>query len=620
VQRAFIKATEAVLVILCYAALAVWIFHPLFADPAHTILDPDHRWLDKRWLVPRSMLDWNQILLRDIRVIIWVLAWDWHALKESTWNLFDANIFHPAPASLAYWEHLIGHLPVTVPVFALSDNPVLAHQINLLMSFALSGAAIYALLRHWGTERAAALLAGFAYAFCPIRLNTIFHSNLLAMQYLPLSLLFLDRTLSGRRVRDASAYSFFLFMQVLCSFYLGYMALTALMGYAAGVAVASRGRLPLRGVLLVFGGSLVAVASVVLLSLPYLRTQAGGGLPDYSTWHPLVTAWSNGLWRNYFYPPVALREWGYQLGKGRCVYLGIVPLALAVLTLTRAGGRRVRGRQVVMGAIGIILVAYVMALGPEFMVGGLRLPLPYTLAMEVIPGFSAMRVPARFGLVLMFGFAILVGLGFDRLCSLLRSRRSPRGAVIASLLLVSFLTAYEYDLGRQRYGVLRVDLGPRLPHVYRALTGQPRAPVVEIPIGSRYGFEASEYMLYGTAHWYPLLNGTSAYDPPSYAEVKRLAKALPNPVALQVLAQATGVRDVIVHQQRLTREQRELWRSPEGLRLVTSSGDDVLYEVEDPPEPHLLPELVSCARDRRSCPRFSQRALDAAVEFVQTKQ
>src|SRR5574337_1085317 len=89
---------------------------------------------------------------RDINLIMGVMSWDWHALTTSPLNLFNVNIFAPAPGALASSEHMLGHVPIFGPVFALSGNPVLAHQFNLFCAVTLSGAAVYALLRHWGTS------------------------------------------------------------------------------------------------------------------------------------------------------------------------------------------------------------------------------------------------------------------------------------------------------------------------------------------------------------------------------------------------------------------------------------------------------------------------------------
>src|SRR5262249_27775051 len=38
----------------------------------------------------------------DFHLLVWVLAWDSHALLIAPWRIFHANSFYPAPWSLAY--------------------------------------------------------------------------------------------------------------------------------------------------------------------------------------------------------------------------------------------------------------------------------------------------------------------------------------------------------------------------------------------------------------------------------------------------------------------------------------------------------------------------------------
>ena len=81
----------------------------------------------------------------DARLIIWTLAWDNHALLDRAPSLFEANIFYPAKDALAYSEHLYGISLFTLPVYALTRNPVLAYNLVWLLSFLLSAAAAHAL-------------------------------------------------------------------------------------------------------------------------------------------------------------------------------------------------------------------------------------------------------------------------------------------------------------------------------------------------------------------------------------------------------------------------------------------------------------------------------------------
>ena len=84
--------------------------------------------------------------LGDPLLVMWILAWDCeHLLRllggdvSRIAGFFDANIFHPAPLTLAYSEHLIAQAVQILPVYALTGNPILAYNILFLSTWVLSG-------------------------------------------------------------------------------------------------------------------------------------------------------------------------------------------------------------------------------------------------------------------------------------------------------------------------------------------------------------------------------------------------------------------------------------------------------------------------------------------------
>lgn len=580
---------EGVAVVLGYMSLAFCLLYPLFAHPASTVIDPLGDYGSVGWLV-----------IPDITLVIWEMAWGWHALTTAPWKFFDANNFHPARSTLAGSEHLLGHLPIFGPIYGLSGNPVLANQLNAWLALALCGAAMYALLRHWGASRPAAIFGGFVYAFCPARAVGTPHVYMTVGQYLPLALLFLDRTLTDQTLKAAAGFAVFLLLQMLCSYYWAYIAMIALAGYVVGVSIVDWRRLPARGVLLVLGAGLVAATLLMAISLPYLRLKQLGIIREYdqgALFRWLVAA-SNGFWKNYVYPPIALREWGFRLDSGLPFYAGMVPLACAVLALLpRRANVEGAARWAAPALLGLTVLACIVARGPQLVVGDWSMRLPYAWFMQVIPGFSSMRAPGRFGLAVMLGIGGLAGLGFDRALGGWRNRRVGRGFASLAVLGVLVVTAIDYDFLHRRPEVRRLPVGVDLPRVYQVLAHSAPGPVLEIPAGSPGGdlkdmATDSEYMFFSTFHWHPLLNGYSGYWPPSYTPVVALARSLPNAHSTEILARTTGVRYVVVHLAKLSDVQRGRWDRPAGLELMGNFGQDLLFRVSGTPAADLLPALI----------------------------
>jgi hypothetical protein len=540
-------------------------------------------------------------MLRVVHLFVWVYAWGWHALWTDPASLFDANVFHPAPAALAYSEHALGKLVTTGPLQALSGNPVLAYQVDLLLCFALSGAALYALVRALGGSRGAAFVAGFVYAFAPARIDTLYHTYLLAGQWFPLALLFLDRALFVGRTRDAAAFGVLLLLQLLTSYYLAYQTVFALVAYAVATLWVARARIPWRGLVRVALATSLVGAAFAAVSVPYLRVRSGGSILSYGSFAEGLLPLSNDAWKSYLLSPLLLRAGvGPEPTRGGYAYLGLATLVLAVAGLRGGATEGDARRRLRVAAIAIVLVCWVMALGPVLPLGDLSLPLPYALAMRVVPGFDSMRVPYRFALMMTFGVALLAGLGADRLLRPLAARRGRRAAALAAAGLVVVI-ALDYGFGLERFPTRPLAVGRDGPPVYAELARLPRGPLLELPVSAGDGLRASEYMVQSTTHWMPLLEGTSGYGPPSLGVVLQLVRRLPAPAALELLGRMTGLRYVVVHVDQLRPAERERWRDPAGLRRLGTFGADVLYEVASPPPADLVPALQRCARDVAAC-------------------
>ena len=583
-----------------FVLLAVVLMHPLFSDLGGSTLDANRDWI-------RATPDaTKQAMQRDIYLFVWTYAWDWHALTTHPWGLFDANIFHPAPGSLAYSEHALGKLLVTAPLYALTRNAIFAYQVDLLACFALSAGALFYALRRLGLHPVAALLAGFVYAFGPARIDSIYHTYLLAGWFLPLILLALDRTLVEARVRSAVWLATLLLLQLLTSYYTAYMTLIGLAVYGLALLAAGRGHVSARGTALSVGAGGLALAVFVIPSLPYLAMRASGTVFSYDAAiaGDGLSAFSNGAWRNYLLPVHLIRAGWTEAASGGYAYLGIAPVLLALYgTFQRdlpAPVRRLRA-----GSLALAVTAWLFALGPRLPIGD-GVAGPYAAAMWAIPGFASMRQPARFGLMVLTGVSLLVGVGADALLRRARFATGPLAAIgIGGALLA--LVAVDYGYGTERYDVRRFEYPGNTPEVYRALASLPPGPVLELPFKERSGRRATEYMVWSTIHWNPILNGSSGYGPQTSLLVGRLAGRLPAPTVLHLLGRMTGVRYVVLHEAALSPGVRPLWRNPSGLELVGTFDDDRLYRVTDPPEPDLMPAVIECASKNRGCQALRQR-------------
>ncbi len=579
---------EALAVVLAYSMVTIWLYWgAIVAGPGAVFETPG-------------------ALNADGDLITWILSWDCHALWTAPWRLFDANIFHPAPQTLAGSEHMLGHLPLFAPVYALSGDPALAIQFTRLASVTLCGVAMYALLRHWGVGILAAMFAGFVYGYCPTRYLTIHALQLVAVPYLPLALIYLDRTLDRGRLRDALPFAALLLLQMLCSFYLAYLS-AATIGVYGLVALWYRQR---TGQPVKWAAGLIALGAVFvlmgLLSLPYLSLAGSGAIPTHS--EAVLTAFSARPLATYWTRPGA---GGAKIGSG---YLGIVPTLLGCLALAVALRRRTNLSLPVFVSMGVCVAMYILALGPTLVVGDVSIPLPYRLANSVVPGFSAMRVPLRFTFGFVLGVAALAGIGMQAALDALPSRRGRHFALLLAVLVTSV------DFGHLAYvpRIRKVVAADAIPAVYRELERADSGPLLEIPIAlqgdpdTRGADREARYMYMSTFHWRPLLNGYTGYPPRSAAVIKRIAQMLPGDQPLRLLQRMTGLKYVIVHFPELRPAERERWREPDGLVPLSMGKGNALFGVAEAVEADLSEAVVSGAARGLTVLGNVSRGLDPA--------
>lgn len=130
-------------------------------------------------LLTAAILHWNA------RHVPWSEAW---------WQF---PIFHPTRDTLAFSEHLLGLSVIASPIAWITGNPLTTYNVTTLLTFPLSGLAMYALVQRLTGHAGAAFLAGLAYAFAPYRISTLPHVQMLASFWAPLALLGLHGYLEG---------------------------------------------------------------------------------------------------------------------------------------------------------------------------------------------------------------------------------------------------------------------------------------------------------------------------------------------------------------------------------------------------------------------------------------
>jgi hypothetical protein len=164
-----------------------------------------------------------------------IIGWDWHAITQDPFHIFDAPIFHPEHRTLSYMDHLLGETVVAAPILSMTKSLAGAYNFLVILSFVTSAWATYRLTRLLGVPRSGAWLCGFLFAFSPYRYANLDLLNQLQTQFLPLGLFFGIRYIEKWRFRDASGIGATMVAQVYFGWYYAYylgLALVLLLLYA----------------------------------------------------------------------------------------------------------------------------------------------------------------------------------------------------------------------------------------------------------------------------------------------------------------------------------------------------------------------------------------------------
>ena len=170
--------------------------------------------------------------LGDPVLVIWAIAWNCSQLLailggdvSRLGTYFDANIFAPAPNTLAYSEHFVAQAVQALPVYAVTGNAVLCYNLLYLSTFVLSGLGAFLLVRELTGSRVAGFVAGLLFAFAPYRFPQSSHLQVLSSHWMPLALYAFRRYFdSGRPRALVGAVAALVAQNLSCGYYMLYFS------------------------------------------------------------------------------------------------------------------------------------------------------------------------------------------------------------------------------------------------------------------------------------------------------------------------------------------------------------------------------------------------------------
>jgi hypothetical protein len=273
---------------------------------------------------------------------------------------------------------------------------------------------------------------------------------------------------------------------------------------------------------------------VLPVFLHYLELQRGSGfsrsLDDArryaATWQSYLASPAHG------HQPILVlaRQLGWRMGE--VLFPGVLAIVLGgtgigVALRPSVDASRAKETLALYGSLG--LLAFWGSFGPS---AGL-----YTVLYRVVPLFTFLRAPSRFGLLIVFALAIFSAIG---LTALLRRLGRHAGLFAGAMAALAILELNVVPFPWER--ALPVSTN------YALLAAMPRGVVAEFPFyGERVAYPLhAQYMVLSTAHWMPLVNGYSDYIPPDFRDAAFVLDSFPSNDTFTVL-QKHRVRYIGIH-------------------------------------------------------------------------
>jgi len=454
----------------------------------------------------------------------WLLWWNAHAVPfTSRW--WNPPVFHPMRGALALSEHLAGLGIITTPVQLAGANVVAAYNVAFILSFALSASFAFLLtrdlLRRSGADAfsvEAAACAALAYGFGPYRAGQLAHLQVLTSQWMPLALLAMHRYLDEGAKRWLGVFAFAWVVQSLSNGYYLLFFPVLILAWLAWFVTSKDAR---RGV----GLAASWIASSLLL-VPPLATYAGIQRALGVSRTPEEMALFSAKPESFLQVPPQLALWPAGADAATTeeyLFPGLTLVLLVIAGCTAAAlpprkQPQSLSRSPLVFYTGAALLMWALALGPGTWWH------PYN-ALASLPGYAALRVPARFAMLATLCASVAAGLSVARLMP--RNRTAAyafAGLAIAGLCLDGWLRPMPLATPPGR-GVL--------PHVTDALVLELPADEGIVDVGAMYR---------QIEHRLPIVNGYSGHTPPHY-RIFTMAIRRGDP---SVISEISGGRPLIV--------------------------------------------------------------------------
>ncbi len=436
----------------------------------------------------------------------WTFWWVRQAIITGQNPLFTQLMFFPEGVSLS--SHNIPWLNIAfwLPLQAVLGQTI-AYNLVFLATFVFNAFAGYLLALDVTKSKWASFIGGVVFGFWPYTISHFDHPNLIVIGWIPLSLLYLRKTLRTNRFSDMLLTVFFLILAGITRWQLLIISAFVLGFYVFWVLITEKANRSRQTIIRLTQIAVLSSVALLLLSAPLIVDRLSQGDTSRLLYYEndgqvdilayVTPSRYHPLWGEYIQGTPLFNSFRYNLLY--IPFLGFLTLILAVIGLI--AGRR---RSFVWGGMAIFLA--ILAMGSILRVGGElfpQVPMPYRLIEDFFL-VRLLRRSDRFNIILSLPISILVSLAIFAI----RKRISSRGFANGITLLLAGIILFEAF--PFPFPTVNID---ETPDWYETLAlEQEEFAIVDLPL-DRISYK--KFMFYQITHGKPTVQGRLSRVPVS---------------------------------------------------------------------------------------------------------
>ncbi|KMP12730.1 hypothetical protein UR09_00095 [Candidatus Nitromaritima sp. SCGC AAA799-A02] len=131
---------------------------------------------------------------------VWAFKWSLtHLANGQFGQLFTGNLFYPLDTAVLFNINLLSTAFLSLPLYWATGDFFLCYKVSIYSSFILSSLGMFLLARQLGLDAVASVLAAIIFAFSDYREAISSYGHLVAMQWMPFTLLFIHKYFDHKR-------------------------------------------------------------------------------------------------------------------------------------------------------------------------------------------------------------------------------------------------------------------------------------------------------------------------------------------------------------------------------------------------------------------------------------